>query len=243
MPAMVGSVEEPTGCRNFYKHERTVEYDSNYCYYFWFGIPVWISIRQCVHVIEKKGPLSFRYIRLKPAFGLKAMVPFYWMVWILGIPAFVGVLSFAIPVKPNAPPITPVNRAIRDFSRWCVPVFIPAFVLYRYLRIPSARQKLIRAVALSKLGVHSDPAGWTQAAVQEILPGAGIELGTPQSILQIASNALAIGDHQEALMKARIALALFDESSSGEEAALAEDISSQSLRLLADSAGQMGAEE
>jgi hypothetical protein len=206
------------------------EYDS--CLYFTvtLGVPVYISFRGCVHVIEvgKIPPAqrdrlrSFliahfgwseekaRYLPstvslpLRPLRSLKWMGRLNSLVWVLGVVAALGLLAtLAI----SQQPVEPFRRENLLFLSpfWAAGViFLPLLVVYLVLRKPSSRQAGIREVVADQLGAFSDPADWPPAVAVSVAATYGAE----GALLDAAERQLSRGDAAVGLVLARLALAL-----------------------------------
>jgi hypothetical protein len=223
---------EPMGCRNIHTAEGRVEYDSNYCFCVCLGLPVWCSIRRCVHVTERAGELD--YITLKPRLGLKLMVPFYWVVCILGLLAFAGAVMYAVPKNPGVAPPDPSTSLVVLVCTIAMPLSVPAFVLYRYLRRPSPRQRVIRGIVGHKLGVHSDPAGWAAEPARELADRLGFAGRSAADLLRTAQRLRAAGEDDDALVTARLSLALFDPVKEAHQIELGEAFTDQLLHNVSE---------
>jgi hypothetical protein len=223
---------EPVGCRNIHTADDRVEYDSNYCFCVCLGLPVWCSIRRCVHVTERAGKLS--YITLKPQLGLKLMVPFYWVVWVLGLLAFAGAMMYAVPKNPGVAAPDPSQNSVVLACTVAMPLFVPALVLYRYLRRPSPRQRAIRGIVGLHLGVHSDPAGWAAEPARELADRLGFTGRSAADLLGAARRLRAAGEDADALLTARLSLALFDPVNEAREIEVGEAFTDQLLHNLSE---------
>src|SRR5439155_15053149 len=142
----------------------------------------------------------------------------------------------------------PVNRWKQD-DRIMVGIMcvlgapsIPGGIAYLLARKPSQRQWRIRSVVATQLGPFSDPADWTPELIALVAQDLGISLVTPQKLLEEAEQKLKHDDIDDALIVARMGLALAEDSNkqdlSAEAKQRAENITDEVLLHLGDTGGE-----
>jgi hypothetical protein len=216
------------------------EYDS--CLYFTvtLGVPVYISFRGCVHVIEvgKIPPAqrdrlrSFliahfgwsqdkaRYLPatvllpLRPLRSLKWMGRLNSLLWVLGIVAALGLLATLAISQQPAEPFRKENVLFLSPFWAASVIFLPLLLVYLALRKPSSRQAGIGEVVADKLGAFSDPADWPHQVAVPVAATFGAE-DTPEAVLNAAERHLSRGDAAVGLVLARLALALQGRADAG----------------------------
>jgi hypothetical protein len=98
-------------------------------------------------------------------------------------------------------------------------VLVVGLALYRRLRLPSPRQAGIRAAVARRVGTFADLADWKVASLGPLFPLLGIVSLEPADVLADAENYRSADKLDDALVRARIALAF---ARSGEEDHLIE---------------------
>jgi hypothetical protein len=169
-------------------------------------------------------------IPLRPRSSFRWMTLYYWITWVFGLIALVAIVSLArftnraLPIK---------DSEIKFFTVcWCgFVLFVPTFILYRWCRHPSARQKAIRDVAREQLGPGSDPADWFPSLALAVLLSMGVNKGAiPHDVSREAEKSLGSGNAGLALLVARMGIALGYEDRRGIERN--EEITDECLRRI-----------
>jgi hypothetical protein len=217
-------------------------------YFFVVGLPVYFSFQGCFHVIpesklktEERKEQMLMFVQtflgfqglakrillpLKPKRELKRMWFYEYFLWQSGL-TIVPPSLFAL-VIPAAQAPTFV------FSLIVVLSFLSVIVRFLFLRRPSPWQAGIRGVVASRLGPFSDPADWTTELAARVTPVFGIAVPTSEKIIQKAEQLLKQGHYEDALIAARVVLALMDSENDPSPADRAESISELCLRSLAE---------
>ena len=253
----VGWSTEPHGARNYFQGE----YDSSAYFMLVLGLPVYWSFRGCVHVInlqkissgerlDRVRHFANRYL-VAPwvgsdiCFPLRTLRLLKRLIWYeVGL-----ILSACIAVTAVLAILAisqrPVNRWKPDdlimVGIMCVlgAPSIPGGIAYLLARKPSQRQLRIRSVVATQLGPFSDPADWTPELIALVAQDLGISLVEPRKLLEEAEQRLKHKHHENALILARMGLALAEDSIkedlSAEAKQRAENITDELLLLCGDS--------
>jgi hypothetical protein len=243
------------------------EYDTALYFTVTLGVPVYTSFRGCVHVIE---PRSVRpaarldvirsflktylgwseaqvaqlpsplYLSLKPSRALKRMAWLESFLWIAGILGGTGLFVTAAIAQQPVNPFR-LENLLFLLPFWVVgAAFVPAFCCYWTLRKPSPRQARIRGVVAGWFGPSSDLADWPPALVGRIAPALGVAAERPDELLAIAEQRATLGEVVEALLIARMALALLDVKREPVLGARAEEVTDNCLNHLEKGLPQAG---
>jgi hypothetical protein len=209
------------------------EYDTCLYYTVTLGVPVYISFRGCVHVIEvgKIPPAqrdrlrSFliahfgwseakaRYLPASVSLPLRPLRSLKWMgrlnslLWVLGIVAALGLLATLAISQQPVEPFRKENVLFLSPFWVAGAIFLPLLVAYLVLREPSPRQAGIREVVADQLGAFSDPADWPQQVAVPVAAAYGAE-ETPEAALDAAEQHFSHGNAAVGMILARLALAL-----------------------------------
>jgi hypothetical protein len=84
---------------------------------------------------------------------------------------------------------------------------VAGLALYRRLRRPSARQAGIRAAIARRVGTFTDLADWKIASLGPLFPFLHIVSLEPADVLEDAEKFRSAGKFDDALVRARVALA------------------------------------
>jgi hypothetical protein len=232
---------------------RAGEYDT--CEFFTIitGVPVYFSFRGCFHVVErsrvKSGERRERLrefartflglpdlprqmaFPLRPLRSLQWMWFYYFFLWLLGAASIPGVSLALLTLLPNPLPNGQNNIVLVIF--WSIDgAFLLCLAPYLLLRRPSRRQARIRGVVASRLGPFSDPSDWPSELVARVAAAFGIVALTSEELIRTAERLLKREHVEDALVVARMALALAGPSPGLNLAGRAEDITEECFRLL-----------
>lgn len=251
----VGWGSRPGGARNYYLGE----YDACHFFFLIVGLPVYLSFRGCVHVIDRtkirpgerrdrlewfvKEFLGLEKLPRRTEFPLRPNRASRWMwffeagLWVLGgVSLCVGlpVFSFAFLLpRPGQP--DPGARAFLRIVSAITATFFVSLGMYLFLRRPSRRQARIRAVAAGWLGPFSDPADWQAVLAATAASTLGVADTTADALLGAAEAKRSSGNPVEGLLLARLGLSRIDcEAAVPKLAERAESLTDGCLQDLAD---------
>jgi hypothetical protein len=256
---VVGHVEWGTqlfGAKNCHDGE----YDTYLCYWVVLGVPVYLSFRQCVHVIEHQAlkrheraeqivrfarehlnqgdirgyvPVSGIVIPLKPSWSSKVRVLHLGTLWAgftLAVCAVVA--SFALMQAARAIKADDVNMLIVLWAGFAY--FAVGLPIYLLTRKPTKRQAGIRAVVANVLGPYSDVADWDAPLIRRVATSFGLADPQAERLLEAAERSFAANDYETALLCSRMALGLMDPSEKRQWADRAEAITDDALEKLSE---------
>jgi hypothetical protein len=251
MPAYAGWGTEPYGSRNCLHGE----YDS--CLYFtvWLGLPVYLSFRGCVHVIEAyrvQPPERLDRLRhfartylglaalpaavhlpLKPLPRLRRLVIYDLGLWLLAIfPVLAAIATLGTARHPDE--LTPGLLAFLAGSWAGAVAFVACLAAYLATRRPSARQARVREVVGGRLGPYSDPADWSAGLLGRLAPALDIRAEDTEDAVRQAERCLRAGRYADALVAARVAVGLVDDPGEADLAGRAEEVTDECLWQLGD---------
>jgi hypothetical protein len=238
--AVAGWWTETCGSRNTWRGE----YDSCLYLIVFFGVPVWISARGCVHAIdlsainegerrdkirsfvmhypsliaEAKDPEDPIYIPLRRIRLLQFMGYLVWFVWCSGIFGLAAVFD-TVAILCTGRALTPGEPGFLMTAWTAFILFVITLILYQKLCRPSLREAGIRSVVARRLGPYSDPAEWERPRLVQFANLAKTS-ASPVAVLSAAEHQVANGHFEEGLLLARIAIGLTD---TPEEDRLRED--------------------
>jgi hypothetical protein len=211
------------------------EYDT--CFYFvlTMGLPVFVRFRGCSHAINVKKLRGARlqairrfaaeylglpgaevgslppklHLPLRPSPILRRQGFLSALSPLVGMWAFMAplltVVFLELPAKAFA------NREIQFWlaALWLgwVPLLLGLYVYFRNRRI-SPRQAEIRRMVAERLGPFTDPADWAPALVEAVALSLGIMDVTTAALTEQAEADLQAGQHADALIAARMAMAI-----------------------------------
>lgn len=230
------------GARNY----RAGEYDT--CEYFLLiiGIPIYVSFQGCFHVINRPALRPERLREFAQTFlglpdlpkrtvlPLRPMRILKWMWFYANILGLLGALNIpgvAVLIVYLIPKPFPNGNPIVLYVCGAIGVvFLVALFPYLFLRRPSRRQARIRRVVASRLGPFSDPADWAEQLVAHVTPAFSINVPSAEALLRKAEELVKEGHYEDALVVARMTLALLASPFDGPLAERAEDITEECLR-------------
>lgn len=235
------------GARNCWQ----CEYDT--CFYFvlTIGLPVFVRFRGCSHAINVKklggarllaiGRFAAEYLGLPGAEAgnlppklhlplksspslrrqalLSALSPLVGM-WAFMAPLLTLVL-LEVPAKALADPEVRMLLAVLWLG-W-VPLLLGLYVYFRNRKM-SPRQAEIRRIVAERLGPFTDPADWAPALVEAVTLSLGIVDVTCAALMEQAEVKLQAGQRAEALIAARMAMAIAEPVCDDARALRAEEI-------------------
>lgn len=239
----------PYGARNYYRGE----YDTSLFFVLrvW-GVPVFASLRGCVHTIpvnrlgvgERRNALrgfAAEYLGLPAAkngslppkldlplrrtralrrAGLVRMaLPVFGVAGLFGVVLVLmllqmGLNRFAIPEY----------QLVLALSLLALGLFAVCWYLHRRYQRTSPRQARIRRLVGVRLGPYTDPADWAAVLVEAVAYKFGVDELAAGPLLEHAEASLKDGDYADALVTARMALAIADPFEEDDIVARAEEI-------------------
>jgi hypothetical protein len=232
------------GTRNY----RAGEYDT--CEYFTLivYIPIYVSFQGCFHVIDRPKTRRERLrdfaqtfldlrdlprqivLPLRPISNLKWMWFYYYLLWLFGIATLPGLVFALLNLFLNPLPGA-ADTAVSILFGVIGIVFAVLLILYLLLRRPSRKQARIRGLVASRLGPFSDPADWAEEMVVRVTPAFGIDIPTSEELIRKAEGLVQQGHYEDALVVARMALALLPSPFDHPLAERAKGITEDCLRL------------
>jgi hypothetical protein len=142
-------------------------------------------------------------LKRRPALGWMAGLQL--LVWLAGVATLIGVIATAVIIGHGRP--GKQGHLLLWGAAVAPLVFAGLLTVYLRLRQPSRRQDGIRAAILRQVGTYADLADWKIDSLGPLFPALGVVSLEPTDVLAEADALRSAGKMDEALVRARIAIA------------------------------------